>query len=451
VQLTVAYGNAGPGITLERTTDFDLISNTVEANGAEGILLDSITRSTLAFNEITMNGLQGIRVSNAPDAPSQLAIRQNLIADNHAEGILIDSALDAIVDGNTISRNLLSGLVLGRGVGRQTVVARNAIVENGLGGSIEPFRSGVVLRSDRPVVVGPGNLIARNSLIGILVLRDFAAPASVPHLITGNVITGNRWYGILIEALSIVGFWSPNDVRITENRVFRNGFTGIVATFARGTVVGPGNVIEGNRVSGIWLHQTTGSLVTGNLVRGNGVGVDVEGASGDRIQGNTIIGSGFQGVRVFASTGLVLSSNTIASSGGWNVYADRLLRSQFCGNTIRNANSAGLYMIASHGNFVCRNKITGNGAWGAQLLGSTMNTIVQNDFVGNAVNAYDDGSNAWYVPCVGGNYWSDISLGVDKRDNCLGLPFPDGRWWDAPYLIAGGPNMDRFPWKFPVA
>jgi len=101
----------------------------------------------------------------------------------------------------------------------------------------------------------------------------------------------------------------------------------------------------------------------------------------------------------------------------------------------------GIYLLGMwtgcHNNDILGNQIYNNGMVGLALDNySSHNTILQNEFIGNTINAVDNGTmNAWDNGAIG-NSWDDY-IGVDADDDGIG---------DTPYLIDGeAGSMDNYP------
>jgi nitrous oxidase accessory protein NosD len=63
------------------------------------------------------------------------------------------------------------------------------------------------------------------------------------------------------------------------------------------------------------------------------------------------------------------------------------------------------------------------------------NTVYHNNFIDNALQAFDESDNTWDNEILQqGNYWDDY-IGLDANDDGIG---------DNPYNISGG-SLDRYP------
>lgn len=95
------------------------------------------------------------------------------------------------------------------------------------------------------------------------------------------------------------------------------------------------------------------------------------------------------------------------------------------------------YITGCHDNTITQNQIYDNDLFGVALNSQTShNVIFLNEFVGNGVNAQDNGTlNEWDNGAIG-NSWHDY-VGFDLNDDGIG---------DSPYLIDGiAGSMDNYP------
>jgi parallel beta-helix repeat protein len=189
---------------------------------------------------------------------------------------------------------------------------------------------------------------------------------------------------------------------------------------------------------GVTYHSSYDNLVLSNTVRYNHMGVWLDDAYDNTVSLNTIERNRWNGIYLSSgSRNNTITNNLVSYSS----------RTQY---------NEGGYGIAvgtgSHNNLITGNDISNNAAEGIRIeifgLGFPRpydNLIHHNNFVNNAIQAHDDGTdNIWDdgYPS-GGNYWSDY-VGVDvKRGSGQDLPGSDGIG-DAPYIIDAN-NRDRYP------
>jgi len=119
-------------------------------------------------------------------------------------------------------------------------------------------------------------------------------------------------------------------------------------------------------------------------------------------------------------------------------------------NNIVGNNSYGLCLYYSDNNLISGN-IVENNDYGLYLYYDSYNNLIyHNNFISNAIQAYDNGFNRWDngYPS-GGNYWSDYTGVDDYSGENQDIPGSDGIG-DTPYIIPGDNNRDRYPLMSPV-
>lgn len=171
---------------------------------------------------------------------------------------------------------------------------------------------------------------------------------------------------------------------------------------------------------------------------------------------NTIINNSLgSGIRVVGSK-ITLLNNTILLNLNHGIYAygsNMIVRNHL----IESNDECGIYIAAGENNIVGMSKIKNNGFGLVCEMGTKNNTIFQNRFVCNPIQALDYGLNKWddgypYKPKEekgGGNYWSDFNaidtysgVNQDEHGPCCS-PLPDGIC-DTPYIIKSK-SQDNYP------
>jgi len=104
----------------------------------------------------------------------------------------------------------------------------------------------------------------------------------------------------------------------------------------------------------------------------------------------------------------------------------------------------GIGITNSDDNQIYENNVS-NCYYGAYSFGSVSNNIYHNNFVNNAIQARDTGTNFWDSGYpFGGNYWSDYVGSDDFHGPGQNIPGSDGLG-DAHYPISGGVLDDNYP------
>jgi len=226
---------------------------------------------------------------------------------------------------------------------------------------------------------------------------------------------------------------------VSENVVVRgftiqHGYNGFWLSTSHCSIAN--NFIMDNLVDGVHLEwpEAKDNIITNNLMMGNdGCAVALYFIS----QYNTI----WQNVMIsnYLGIGLAIAPH--------NFIYD---------NIIRNNDEAGVVLLSSDNNWIERNHIENNG-WNGSLYSSGIflsfsnsNTIYNNNFVNNIVQAYNyESVNDWNArysppPCPsGGNYWSDYN-GIDLFNGSYQNETGSDGIGDTPYIIDAN-NRDNYP------
>lgn len=433
--------------------DVDETANTIISNGRDGIAIDGGSANGVAGNLVGTdrrgtaglgNGRHGIAIlgSTANAIGGDAAAGEgNLIAGNKSDGIRITtigstgggSAYGNVVYGNAIDGNSGSGITIeaatGNRVGSATSGEGNTITANlGNGVSIVASASGtgadgntvqgnligtdaagsttlgndgagIFIRGSTGnlvggVVVGEGNLIARNA-VGVRIDSALASIASANRL-HGNTVQNNVAEGVRVTSsrFTFIGGSAEGE----GNAIWLNGADGILLDGVADGVHILGNQVGtdlegndlGNRGDGIQIGlanaRVTANVVQANVVGMNdGAGLRLVNASGtsvggaDTADGNVFSANGARGI--VAETGSSANSivgNTVSDNAGGGILLDRSAANVLRGNTV--AENAGTGIAISRGT---DNVLGGSGA-------TDGNTIAGNASHGIAIEAQSD-------------------------------------------------------------
>jgi len=181
-------------------------------------------------------------------------------------------------------------------------------------------------------------------------------------------------------------------------------------------------------------YSSHDNLIHNNTVSLNHMGIWLSDAYNNKVSFNIVEWNRWNGI--YLSSGA--KNNTIISNS--------------VSNSIGTQFNEGGYGIAvgtgSHNNVIAGNDISNNSADGIRIeifgLGFPLphaNTVFHNNFVGNTIQAFDDGiNNTWDggYPS-GGNYWSDYEKRYPAAEELDGSGI-----WDTPYDIDEN-NQDNYP------
>jgi len=225
--------------------------------------------------------------------------------------------------------------------------------------------------------------------------------------IENSTITGNNENGIYLNS-------TCNDTTIAHNYIVDNGWNGIYLNdhCNENSIINHNedNKIHSNDRSGIRLENSSSNNLGNNIVTSNGDADDEDYAG--------------YGIMVLGSSNIIHNS-TINSNTEHGVFLFGDNDNEVIFNTIQSNTKDGIRLQNSTSDKIYRNEISGNNGNGTYLnYYSISNSIYNNYFHGNTVNAFDmsENNNIWTISPVttgynivngankniGGNYWDDF-------------------------------------------
>lgn len=258
----------------------------------------------------------------------------------------------------------------------------------------------------------------------------------------GDFITSQ--YGALIHVTS-------NNVVVQKNNITHCGLWGIyldssddnmisgnVINDTKGVFVSSSNnnVFSDNNISnstdaGLNLRSSLRNILYHNYFLLNTYGIYTRDCSNTNITQNTFIKNLFHGIYVTGDTNNVIRTNFFKN----NTLSGITLDSSDCiiADNLFNHGQIGISLQRT-GCQIHNNSFENMSSTAlAAVQTSSNNIIFLNYFVGNSINAREQGRNQWDNETVG-NYWDDYNY-VDRDHNGIG---------DMPYRVATG-GQDRYP------
>lgn len=290
----------------------------------------------------------GVRIENAPDnrVGGPLPAQGNVIAANEGAGVRItgSAAINTTLQSNIIGLTAGGASALGNSQAGIWIDTANA-------------------------TIGPANVISSN-LRGIELVGPGASNTTIVDNFIGTDSKGNYDLGNAKEGIRIdnapnntVSASAPGAQLISGNDqgivIVGAGATGNVV---KGVFIGAdvtGSIAIANSQQGVLIDGAANNTIggngagLGNLVFGNHWGVELRnaGATGNRIQGNTITRSEREGVLVQQNA----SNNTIGGAAS------------AAANTISFNSTDGIHVVSGNGIVILSNSITDNGGLGIRL------------------------------------------------------------------------------------
>ncbi|OGS49976.1 MAG: hypothetical protein A3K65_07400 [Euryarchaeota archaeon RBG_16_68_12] len=409
------------GIELQLSSRNVVMDNVLMETWDYGIYLYQSSWDRVSNNTLSGTGLNGVEVLRAGSE----TIDGNTIQGSGWADIVLDYSEDIVLANNTMDRR---GILIGYGgspmpppllahwntheIGTSNTVNGRPVHywKNATGGTV-PLGVGQVILAN-----STGVTVANHDLDGVVVAVEtgFSSWNTITN-ITGN---GNA-YGVILAR-------SGNSS--LSNLSFANALEfGIFLWYSDGNAVVNGNV-SGSGLSGVRLeYSAQNRILAANASYGTGAGIFLRASTGNLVSdGSFMANTGAGGCLTVSSDNNTLSSSFLTDNSG-----------------------DGLCLSDSSGNAILGNVVAANGGYGVRMSTSSANRVFHNSFLGNAQQAFDDGTNAWDdgYPS-GGNFWSDY-LGSDNWSGPnQDQPGGDGIG-DTPYPIPAA-SMDRYPLMYPV-
>ncbi len=405
--------------------------------------------------EINNFMMKKLYIIDINDCSHCIVSENNIIGDNHdTRGISLTNCSNCTISNNNIKVHWDSITIGGGSV-------NNKIDGNYIYGFNYTY-SGIDITS------GSDNNIISNNIIsncedGIDIIGSHR-----------NIITDNKFINNIYSGISASGSDSSNNT-ISRNEIINN-YKGI--DFSGSDNIITNNTLADNTV-GISLSYGKNNDVSRNIIDSNPCGIVFGYIKNSIFSNNTVTNSSEIGIDIMDS-GSIDSNNIISYNNVNNCYCGIMLEHSW-GNTYKNntvnSNEFGI-MVYGEANFnvITKNEVGKNGL-GIVLYGfiqgktyapvgnlvvgnnifenlycgvyatvlTRLNHIYYNNFVGNYLNAFDNGTNIWYKSkIIGGmgNYWDDYT-GSDNNDDGIG---------DSPYDVPPLPfrNKDRYPCMKPI-
>lgn len=319
--------NAGDGNLISGNTYHGiqlLTSSTVFTKGTviQGNLIGVNASGTSALR----NGYQGIFLSGASSnlIGGPVAGARNIISGNASNGVFIANLTDTsnFVQGNFIGTDVTGHNAIANGLDGIHLQA----CANLIGGTTQGSRNVISGNANLGVyLVGTGGNVTGNIIQGNYIGLDATGNPSLPNSYglgisdaatnqiggtatgAGNVISGNRYYGIFLTVTGSAGNQIQGNligIDATGTLPQGNGSCGIYSQNAGGSLIGggtsgAGNVVSASGAQGIYFVNSSR-----NIIQGNYVGTDVLGTND--------LGNSFAALECDATS----SNNTIGGTNG---------------------------------------------------------------------------------------------------------------------------------------
>ena len=265
------------------------------------------------------------------------------------------------------------------------------------------------------------------------------------------------YYGIFLN--------NSVNINVTENDACYCSFREIYLLNSNNSIISSNSIRHlGASSSGVYFYNSNDNQIINNYITDCNQGVYTLSSKNIYIYNNTLVNSNFNGIYMDNGHDSEIVNNNISKNEQYGIQVSNSDDMTIIGNEIsyngQDGDYDGIYMNMCDKNVFTSNIISYNTRKGMRILycndndinGNTIslnedcgidindfsynNTIYNNYFIDNSINARDNGTNNKWDYNGRGNYWSDYQ-GFDKNDDGIG---------DTPYNITGLANStDHFP------
>ncbi|MHA1439712.1 MAG: right-handed parallel beta-helix repeat-containing protein [Promethearchaeota archaeon] len=398
-----------------------IFNNTVNHNKGVGIAT-YVTYDNIISNNTINNNVFGIFLYDSEND----TVLGNNVNNNKEVGILIGNTFNCTVTNNTAINNTLYGIRLG--VANNSTVSHNNVSGSDYGISLDDCEKLILFN----------NTCENIDSIGI----DLWMCSNITLFNNKMKSCGLNFYGSR-EEMSSHSIDTSNKVNEKPIYYYTNKIGLNNQNFSNAgqiLLVNCNNSIISNLNISYTTYAITldfcnnNNLTHNNISYNNGGGIILYSSLNNTVENNTIKNSGvaivlhYDGSNSIINNELSYNNVSIAIRGSNNNMINE--------NHIYK-NDWGIQVLSSINNTFFANIISNNDLYGISLdSASNYSLIYNNEFIGNTINAMDNGTNNQWDNGSIGNYWDDYG-GVDLDDNGIG---------DTPYYIPGtAGSQDNFP------
>jgi parallel beta-helix repeat protein len=153
----------------------------------------------------------------------------------------------------------------------------------------------------------------RNAITGL---------ASDNNTLTGNILAGNQYHGLLLGDLVSTG----SDHNLVVGNTIYNNLDGVYLEFSDGNIIAS-NLVVDNRENGIVLSNSHWNNVSGNNASGNGKmaqgnGIFIEDSDDNVVSGNDACNNNVIGIHLYFARRTVVTSNNASHNTNHGIYMD---------------------------------------------------------------------------------------------------------------------------------
>ena len=254
----------------------------------------------------------------------------------------------------------------------------------------------------------------------IIINPDGSISSPVPANITNHdnityTFNGNNYLPIVVERNNII----INGEGYTLQAPGSNGFSllGVNDITIKNTTIT-------NSYDGIFLHFSSGNVLSGNNITGNSwEGVWLDHSDSNDLSDNNLTANRWYGIVLYDSDRNALSHNNLTANSKFSIWLSLSSNNVLSGNNATATNGCGVRLDSSSFNVLSGNSFDDNSYEGILADYSDNNTLIGNDVTANSLGGiclyYSCDNNTLSGNNITENGYSGILLGGSSSDNIL--------------------------------
>ncbi len=454
-------GGAGNCIEIINSNAYFIIQNSILTNtsGAAayyaGINLDNVNNGKIVNNSIkhVSSGVyfwrsDNITIYNNQISETTFSIRGfgnflNITGNLVQKGELrLTSSSNSVIENNMLQDSQISF---------DQFCDNNLILNNFINTTYKSIRDSIILFRSKNATIKYNNLTGGGIYLG------GSYEEIVSHTIDKSNLVNNKtlYYYKKVSGLTSKNFTNPgqviladiNNSIISDISISKLGSSSILSYYIKNVTFSNNLLIENSR-HGFHLIESTNITIFNNTLSKNLYGIGLYRSNFTRIIENNITDNkrkdyDGRGIYLLESNFAEIIQNQIHNNRDIGIHLEGSKNNTILNNNISNSMFEGILLSRyqpsdtySDFNFIYGNVIFNTSWYGVKVSGGNNNLLYMNYFIGNQINAEDQGNNNKWDNGSIGNYWDDYE-GQDLNDDGIG---------DIPYNISGTSNSkDYFP------
>jgi parallel beta-helix repeat protein len=407
-------GDGAPDITLDGTFTPGTWTTGISLHSARNVVRGLVVRrfnnsGITAYGPLAQaNRIEGNTAAHnegnglATATGASASLEGNIASDNGYADIGVYGASAATIRGNTLSRSWEYGITVGGG---STATIESNTIDHAGG-------DGVCVRN-RATATIRGNTISQSGRDGVRVADGTRVSRAVKATIEGNDIAGAGRHGVYVKD------WDPDppepvEAIVLDNVIRDNAGTGVRVSHSTGIV--RGNTISGSGENGVGVFSDATAAMEQNTISASQYnGMWLSGSLGLTVAGNTVSDSGSNGIALGTGATAAITGNLALGNGGNGIALHGGSAADVESNTVIGSAAHGIAFWEANAGTISQNCVSGSGWSGIHVAGSSTATVTGNEVSGSVEHGIHWNNAVGWV--LGDTIYGNGGDGVAIRNN----------------------------------